>query len=147
MSLLCENSDEVIAKDPRLIAAAGGKDLDGDNIPETTNGIGDNSNILLIAKLRDKKVMLERDSTFLEYLKFIVGDVGTRGDVSEVALKKQELVIQNLEKLREAVSGVNLDEEITKLISYQRAYEAGARFITYIDSMLDTIINRMGTTR
>lgn len=137
----------LIVKDPRLVAAAGGKDLDGDRIPETSNGMGDNSNVLLIAKLRDTKVMLERDSTFLEYLKFVVGDVGTRGEVSEVASKKQELVIQNLKRLRESVSGVNLDEELTKLISYQRAYEAGARFITYIDSMLDTIINRMGTVR
>lgn len=137
----------LIVKDPRLIASAGGKDLNGDRIPDTTNGMGDNSNILLMAGLKDKKVMLERDSTFLEYLKFIVGDVGTRSNISEVAIKKQELVIQNLSKLREAVSGVNLDEELTKLISYQRAYEASARFITYIDSMLDTIINRMGTVR
>ncbi len=137
----------LIDRDPRLIAAAGGKDLNGDRIPDTTNGMGDNSNILLIAGLKDKKIMLERDSTFLEYLKFIIGDVGTRGNISEVAYKKQELVIQNLKKLRESISGVNLDEELTKLISYQRAYEAGARFITYIDSMLDTIINRMGTVR
>ncbi|MGC8964621.1 MAG: flagellar hook-associated protein FlgK [Brevinematia bacterium] len=137
----------LIVKDPRLIAAAGGKDLNGDGIKDTSNGVGDNSNILLIAGLRDKKVMLERDSTFLEYLKFVVGDAGARGNVSEVAIKKQELVIQNLKKLRESVSGVNLDEELTKIISYQRAYEASARFITYIDSMLDTIVNRMGTVR
>ncbi|MCX8096112.1 MAG: flagellar hook-associated protein FlgK [Spirochaetes bacterium] len=137
----------LIDRDPRLIASARGKDLNGDRIFDTTNGPGDNSNILLIAGLRDKKVMLERDSTFLEYLKFMVGDVGTRGNVSEIAMKKQSLVIQNLEKLREAVSGVNLDEELTKLISYQRAYEASARYITYLDSMLDTIINRMGTVR
>ncbi len=137
----------LIEKDPRLIAAARGKDLNGDKIPDYSNGPGDNSNILLIAGLKDQKVMIERDSTFLEYLKFIVGDIGTRGEISEVAINKQKLVIQNLQKLREAVSGVNLDEEITKLISYQRAYEASARFITYIDSMLDTIINRMGTVR
>jgi flagellar hook-associated protein 1 FlgK len=137
----------LIEKDPRLIAAASGKDLNGDRIPDTSNGVGDNSNTLLIAGLRDKKVMIENDSTFLEYLKFMVGDVGTRGNNSDVAMKKQELVIENLKKLREAVSGVNLDEELTKLISYQRAYEASARFITYIDSMLDTIVNRMGTVR
>ncbi|MFN4245218.1 MAG: flagellar hook-associated protein FlgK [Brevinematia bacterium] len=73
----------IIERDPRLIASAGGKDLNGDRIPDTTNGIGDNSNILLIAGLKDKKVMLERDSTFLEYLKFVIGDAGTRGNVSE----------------------------------------------------------------
>ncbi|MCX8029354.1 MAG: flagellar hook-associated protein FlgK [Brevinematales bacterium] len=137
----------LIYKDPRLVGAASGKDLNGDRILDTTNGPGDNSNILLIASLRDKKVMLERDSTFLEYLKFVVGDIGTRSKISEVATKKQSLVIENLQKLREAVSGVNLDEELTKLISYQRAYEASARYITYLDSMLDTIINRMGIVR
>lgn len=45
---------------------------------------------------------------------------------------------------RDAVSGVNLDEELTNLIESQRAYESAARLITTIDEMLDTLINRTG---
>ena len=46
---------------------------------------------------------------------------------------------------RQSVSGVSLDEEMTNLISYQRAYQASARMMTTIDSTLDTLINHTGT--
>ena len=45
---------------------------------------------------------------------------------------------------REAQSGVSTDEEMTQLLSYQRAYEAAARVMTTVDSALDTLINRTG---
>jgi len=46
-----------------------------------------------------------------------------------------------LEKKRDAVSGVSLDEEATNLIRFQRAYEAGAKIIQLTDELLETIIN------
>ncbi|WP_432482040.1 flagellar hook-associated protein FlgK [Kineococcus esterisolvens] len=45
---------------------------------------------------------------------------------------------------REAVSGVNLDEEMTNLVSYQHAYSAAARVLTAIDEALDTLIRGTG---
>jgi flagellar hook-associated protein 1 len=41
---------------------------------------------------------------------------------------------------------VDLDEETTNLVTYQHAYQAAARVITTIDSMLDTLINHTGLT-
>jgi flagellar hook-associated protein 1 FlgK len=41
-------------------------------------------------------------------------------------------------------SGVNLDEEMTNMMLYQRSYQASARAITTVDDMLDTLINRTG---
>ncbi len=40
--------------------------------------------------------------------------------------------------------GVNLDEELTDLMSAQRAYEAAARMVTAIDEMLRTLISSTG---
>ncbi len=48
------------------------------------------------------------------------------------------------EAARTAVSGVSLDEEMTELISAQRAYEASARMISTVDEMLNTLINNTG---
>lgn len=45
---------------------------------------------------------------------------------------------------RQGSSGVNLDEEMTNLVMNQRAYEASARLLATIDSILDTLINRTG---
>jgi flagellar hook-associated protein 1 FlgK len=41
-------------------------------------------------------------------------------------------------------SGVDLDEETTNLVTFQHAYQAAARVMTTIDSMLDTLINHTG---
>jgi flagellar hook-associated protein 1 FlgK len=42
------------------------------------------------------------------------------------------------------MSGVSLDEEAAELMKFQRAYQASARVISIIDSMLDTVVNGMG---
>ncbi|HEX4466112.1 MAG TPA: flagellar hook-associated protein FlgK [Solirubrobacteraceae bacterium] len=45
---------------------------------------------------------------------------------------------------RQGVAGVSLDEEMTNLISYQRGYQAAARTLTAMDSMLETLIEHTG---
>jgi flagellar hook-associated protein 1 FlgK len=42
------------------------------------------------------------------------------------------------------VSGVNLDEEMTNMLSFQHAYSAAGRMVTAIDETLDVLINRTG---
>jgi flagellar hook-associated protein 1 FlgK len=54
------------------------------------------------------------------------------------------LLVDHLDGLRQSVSGVNIDEEVTNLNASQHAYNAAARVITTIDDMLDTLINRTG---
>jgi flagellar hook-associated protein 1 FlgK len=38
-------------------------------------------------------------------------------------------------------SGVNLDEELTALTSYQQAYAAGARLLTVVNQMYEDLLN------
>lgn len=54
----------------------------------------------------------------------------------------QTKALAALDGARAQVSGVNLDEEMTMLVQYQHAYDAAARFLSAIDQMLDTLINR-----
>ena len=42
---------------------------------------------------------------------------------------------------RDSITGVNLDEEMSNLVSQQRAYEAAAKVITIVDQMMQTLIN------
>ena len=41
---------------------------------------------------------------------------------------------------RASVSGVNIDEEMTNLMTFQRAYEASAHLVTTVDQMIQTIL-------
>jgi flagellar hook-associated protein 1 FlgK len=53
---------------------------------------------------------------------------------------RQEIVRQ-VDALRDAVSGISLDEEAMNLLKFQRAYEANARFFQVIDSTLETLLS------
>jgi flagellar hook-associated protein 1 FlgK len=68
---------------------------------------------------------------------------------NEVAqARRQEATAQtltdNLSDRRDSVSGVSLDEEMTNIIRFQRAYQASSRAMSTTDEMLDTLINRTG---
>ena len=50
------------------------------------------------------------------------------------------VVRQNLEIQQQSISGVNADEEAIDLITYQRAYQASARFLSVIEELMDTLL-------
>lgn len=61
--------------------------------------------------------------------------------------ESQAVLTGQVEAAREAISGINIDEEMVNLLAAQRAYEGAARVMTTLDSVLDTLINRTGVTR
>ena len=58
-----------------------------------------------------------------------------------------ELVVNDAWASLAEVSGVSIDEELTDMLRFQRAYDASARVITVIDQLLDRLINGTGATR
>ena len=77
------------------------------------------------------------------YRQMVVG-LGVAAQSADRSAEIQASVVASVDAARVAESGVNLDEEMTNLITYQRAYEAASRVMTTIDGMLDTLINRTG---
>ena len=74
----------------------------------------------------------------------MIGQLGVAAQASGRRTEIQATVTEQVDASREAYSGVNLDEEMTNLLTYQRGYEAASRVLTTIDSMLDQLINRTG---
>ncbi|BEL11181.1 flagellar hook-associated protein FlgK [Actinoplanes sichuanensis] len=74
----------------------------------------------------------------------LIGDLGVASQSSIRRRDIQNAVTDQVDAARDAESGVNLDEEMTNLLTYQRGYEAASRVLTTIDSMLDQLINRTG---
>lgn len=136
--------EQNIEIDSSYIAASGGIDSDGDGIADVNNGVGDSSIALKISSLKDNKVMVGMSLSFSQFFEANIADLGARSSYSEKGFKHSEVAVQNLENLRQSVSGVNIDEEFTNLIKFQHAYNATAKFITEMDKMLETIIFKLG---
>jgi len=64
-------------------------------------------------------------------------DVQTRDTV-------QQQTVQSLDASQTSQAGVNTDEEMTNMVEYQKAYEASAKFVTTLDSMLETLVTMVG---
>ncbi|GHU88981.1 flagellar hook protein FlgK [Spirochaetia bacterium] len=126
-----------LRKDPSSVAAGF-----GENGRTANPGNGDAA--LAIASIRNTQVMVGQLGTFDDYFADAVGRIGLLGEQSGRTLETQNQVMEQLNKLRQSISGVSIDEELSNMIKYQHGYNAAARFITTINSMLDTIINRMG---
>lgn len=78
--------------------------------------------------------------TLNEYHAATIADVGSDVAAAETQLDITQTEINQIQLLRESVSGVNLDEELAALLSFQRAYEASARLITTADEMFQTVL-------
>ncbi len=114
---------------------------------------GDNYTAVLISQLKDKLLMDNLDlspfakqpqSTFDDYYNSLIAHLGTESQQAIVDSQILDRLIEYYEKERENVSGVNIDEELTKMIQVQKSFNAAARMVNTIDEMLDRIINGMG---
>jgi flagellar hook-associated protein 1 FlgK len=74
----------------------------------------------------------------------MIGQLGVAAQASGRRSEIQNSVRDQVDTDRTAESGVNLDEEMTNLLTFQRGYEAASRVLTTVDSMLDQLINRTG---
>ncbi len=129
-----------ISLDVDKIAAAQGKDIGGTGDYNETNGIGDGSNALRLAHLRHKNAMVDTNTSFNDFYTSLIARIGTQGEEASDRVKNQETLLKNLTNLRESVSGINLDEEMSNMVTFQHGYNATARLISVFDRMLDTII-------
>ncbi len=102
------------------------------------NGDGASS----VSDLQYARGLLGGTATYEEYWGSFVAGVGSASGQQQMLASSQETIVQHIDQLRQGTSGVNLDEELVDLMGHQRAYQAAARLVSTLDSMLDTLINR-----
>lgn len=121
----------VLITDPKKIAASG---------VAPTAGVAalDHGNADAIAQLRQSAT-----GTDASYRKMIV-ELGVQAAVAGRNLDIQSVITTQVDSARESVAGVNIDEEMTNMLSFQHAYSAAGRLITAIDETLDKLINGTG---
>ncbi len=102
----------------------------------STEGVGGNDVALAIAGLRGGVA----EQGYAALVEQVGGNVrGARDEQSNL-----QTTVTAIGNQRQSVSGVSLDEEMTNLISFQRGYQASARTMTAMDSMLETLIEHTG---
>jgi flagellar hook-associated protein 1 FlgK len=122
-----------LVADPQLIAAA---DAPGEP--------GNNAIARQIAELRSKLVLNSGTATINDFYNTLVAEVGGASQTAQVTRDNQRALVEAIDRQRQEIMAVSLDEEMANLIKYQQAYGAAARAITAVDEMLDRIINGMG---
>ncbi|QCX32375.1 flagellar hook-associated protein FlgK [Caloramator sp. E03] len=79
--------------------------------------------------------------TIDNYFKSTITSLGVSSQEAERMVTNQEALLSQLETRKESISGVSIDEEITNMIQFQRAYQANAKMISVIDELLDVVVN------
>ena len=102
---------------------------------------GDNRVALQIAGLASAAQVSLGGNTVLQFYNELVTGVGTSISTAENIATSHELVLNQLEGQRDAVSGVSIDEEMTNLIKFQRAFDAAARIVNTTNEMYQTILD------
>ncbi len=103
--------------------------------------IGDGSAALEIASIRNSHVMIGSAKTFDDYFAQSVTNVGLKGEQAEINMFSQNALLADLRGMRDAISGVNIDEELADIMKFQHGYNAAAKYVNIVDELLDTVIN------
>ena len=108
---------------------------------------GDNATAKAIAALATKQVTVpetsrnkEYSGTLSGYYSTLVSKVGTDTATARFNGAFQRTMANDLDDRQQALSGVNLDEEMSNLIKFQNSYKAAAKLISTADQMFQTLL-------
>jgi len=141
--------NEKISSDENYIAAA---QIDADT---GDFAVGDNTNALAIADLQYTSTDISQwtcdrlaedkagtvTSTIEDAYHAMVGSIGIKSASISRGKEFNEVMVNQLSEIRDGISAVSLDEEMTNLIKFQRAYAAAAKLISVSDEMLTTLLS------
>ena len=102
---------------------------------------GDNRLANVLSGLQYKGVFNGGQSTMDDHYNSLVGKIGIETQRAISAQESQGETVAQLKNLRESISGVSIDEEMTKMIEFQKSFDASARLVRTADEMMDTVLN------
>jgi flagellar hook-associated protein 1 FlgK len=106
----------------------------------TSGQPGDPANLTRILAQRDQRVLVNGSQTFGQFLGNLIGDVGSQVQDAQVRQTAYDSLGTRLSDQQQSVSGVDPNEELLRVIQYQRAYQMSARFVTAVNETLDELL-------
>src|SRR5690348_7458874 len=117
---------KVIITNPDLVAASGLQQLDSSGNPIPNK---DGSNALASSQLGTATG--SADSVYAA----LVGSVAASSKLAQQGQSTQDAVTASVDALRQSASGVNLDEEVTNMLTLQHAYQASSRVLSTMNDL------------
>jgi flagellar hook-associated protein 1 FlgK len=105
------------------------------------NAPGDNRIALAISGLQHVTLLNGGEATMDDWYNSIISEVGVERSKNAEALGQQESIQGQLEKMRDQISGVSLDEETADLLKYQQVFDASAKVISVANELMDEVMN------
>ena len=106
----------------------------------TGSGVGNNGNALALSALQTSKGLDGSTANYMQIYSKMVAFVGEKTHQADSSQKAQKVLLDQAVASRDALSGVNLDEEAANLIKYQQAYQAAAQLISVNDELFQTLL-------
>jgi flagellar hook-associated protein 1 len=111
-------------------------------------GSGDTSGLLALQALSSKELSFDKvgslgaqTSSLQDYASALYQDIATQSASNTASKTTQDDRLTEAQSRLSNNSGVNLDEELANMIVYQRAYSAGARLLTTVDQLYDSLLS------
>ena len=129
-------TDRVSADISLIGAAMGKKNADGLAVSGLSGGSGDGTNASRMVSLNFDKVLNDGTMTISGLYDAMIAHIGTEAGSAKLLYTTEATVSDQITAQRQAVSGVNLDEELMSMIILNRAFGAMSRYVTTYDEML-----------
>ncbi|MGC8484754.1 MAG: flagellar basal body rod C-terminal domain-containing protein [Candidatus Baltobacteraceae bacterium] len=97
-----------------------------------------------LSHLAGYSVQSAQTQTLGQFYGNFVTRVGLDGQAAISGNQTQTTLANNINQVRQSISGININEETQNLVQYQNAYSAAARTINVINQMMQTLINNLG---
>lgn len=101
----------------------------------------DNGNAKLLGALSNATVLDGGRSSILSANAALVSQTGNLAQQASLRYDAAQTIQIQTQKDRDAVSGVNLDEEAADLVRYQQAYQAAAQIISTAQTVFQSLLN------
>lgn len=110
-------------------------------VQSNAGGVGDNTNGIALSKLQAKPILEGGTATLQEVYGVLTGVVGAAASQAHVSSQALGTLTENAAAARDAMAGVNLEEEAANLLRFQQAFQAAAQVIKAADQAFQAIIN------
>ena len=103
-------------------------------------GVSDGRNALALSQLQTQNTMSGKTTTLQAAYAQLVADNGNKTREIDVKAKAQAALLEQSQEARDALSGVNLDEEAANMMRYQQAYQASAKAMAIGNELFDSLL-------